>query len=232
MIRVLIAEPITLTREGLVAVLGREKDIELAAIVRHADEVASAARSAWPDVALLAATFPERDAVATAVRDAAPGCRCAILGTGFRSGDLRRAAAAGVRGFLLGDSGAEYLTGAVRQLAVGEQVVDPRLSFGAACPLTTRETDALRAAAQGSSTTEIASVLCLSEGTVRNYLSRAIAKTGARNRVDAIRIAGESGWLLPGRNTSPLAIVRKYSYLRVTTDTGHMSAPRIDDISH
>lgn len=199
MIRVLIAEPITLTREGLVAVLGREKDIELAAIVRHADEAAPAALSAWPDVALLAATFAERDgvAVATAVRDAAPGCRCAILGTGFRSGDLRRAAAVGVRGFLLGDSGAEYLTGAVRQLAVGEQVVDPRLSFGAACPLTTRETDALRAAAQGSSTAEIASVLCLSEGTVRNYLSRAIAKTGARNRVDAIRIAGESGWLLP-----------------------------------
>jgi len=226
-IRVLIAEPITLTREGLVAVLGREKDIELAAIVRHADEAAPAARSVWPDVALLAATFPERDgvaatavrdgvtiatgarkgvavtgardgaAVATAVRDAAPGCRCAILGAGFRSGDLRRAAAAGVRGFLLCDSGAEYLTGAVRQLAVGEQVVDPRLSFGAACPLTTRETDALRAAAQGSSTAEIASVLCLSEGTVRNYLSRAIAKTGARNRVDAIRIAGESGWLLP-----------------------------------
>jgi two-component system, NarL family, response regulator DesR len=100
-----------------------------------------------------------------------------------------------VRGFLVWDSPAQFLTDAVRQLAVGRKVVDPRLSFREQCPLTTREADALRVAAEGSTTAEIATVLCLSEGTVRNYLSRAIAKTGSRNRMGAIRVAASSGWL-------------------------------------
>jgi two-component system, NarL family, response regulator DesR len=197
MIRILIAEPTTLTREGLVALLGRESDIELAATVRHREEVVTTARAVRPDVALLAATFPDRDgiAVAAGLRAAVPDCRCAILSSAWRSRDLQRAAAAGVRGFLAWDSPAQFLTNAVRQVAIGRQVVDPRLSFGQQCPLTTREADTLRAAAEGSTTAEIATALCLTEGTVRNYLSRAIAKTDARNRVDAIRIAGESGWL-------------------------------------
>jgi two-component system response regulator DesR len=197
MIRTLIAEPITLTREGLVALLGRESDIELAATVRRREEVVSTARAVRPDVALLAAAFPDRDGitVAAGMHAAVPSCRCAILSSGWRSRDLQRAVAAGVRGFLAWDSPAQFLTDAVRQLAVGRQVVDPRLSFPGRCPLTPREADALRAAAEGSTTAEIATVLCLSEGTVRNYLSRAIAKTGARNRVGAIRMAAESGWL-------------------------------------
>jgi two-component system, NarL family, response regulator DesR len=197
LIRILIAEPMTLTREGLVAVLGREGDFDVAAVARHGEEVARMALAVRPDVALLAAAFPGQDGivVSSALRKAVPDCRCAMLGASWRSGDMQRAAGAGVRGFLLCDSPVEFLTDAVRQIAGGRQVVDPRLSFGAQCPLTTREADALRAAAQGASTAEIAGVLCLSEGTVRNYLSRAIAKTGARNRVDAIRIAAESGWL-------------------------------------
>jgi two-component system, NarL family, response regulator DesR len=197
MIRILIAEPTTLTREGLVALLGRESDIELAATVRHREEVVTTARAVRPDVALLAAAFPDRDGitVAAGLHAAVPDCRCVILSSGWRSRDLQRAVAAGVRGFLVWDSPAQFLTDAVRQVAVGRQVVDPRLSFGEQCPLTTRESDTLRTAAEGSTTAEIATALCLSEGTVRNYLSRAIAKTGARNRVDAIRIAGESGWL-------------------------------------
>jgi two-component system response regulator DesR len=197
MIRILIAEPMTLAREGLVALLGRESDIELAATVRHREEVVSAARTVRPDVALLAAAFPDRDGitVAAGLHAAVPDCRCAMLSSGWRSRDLQRAVAAGVRGFLVWDSPAQFLTDAVRQVAVGRQVIDPGLSFGEQCPLTTREADALRAAAKGSPTAEIATVLCLSEGTVRNYLSRAIAKTGARNRVDAIRIASESDWL-------------------------------------
>jgi two-component system response regulator DesR len=197
MIRILIAEPMTLTREGLVALLGRESDIELAATVRRREEVVSTARAVRPDVALVAAAFQDRDGItlAAGLHAAVPDCRCAILSSGWRPKDLRRAVAAGVRGFLVWDSPAQFLTDAVRQVAVGRQVADPRLSFGEQSPLTTRETDALRVAAEGSTTAEIATVLCLSEGTVRNYLSRAIAKTGARNRVDAIRIAGESGWL-------------------------------------
>ena len=196
-IRTLIAEPVTLTREGLVALLGRETDIELAATVRSRDEVLATARAVRPDVALLAAAFADRDGitVAAGMHAAVPSCRCAILSSNWRSRDLQRAAAAGVRGFLAWDSPAQFLTDAVRQLAVGRQVVDPRLSLREQCPLTTREADALRAAAEGSTTAEIATVLCLSEGTVRNYLSRAIAKTGTRNRVGAIRVAAKSGWL-------------------------------------
>ena len=187
----------TLTREGLVALLGREDDIELAATLRRREEVVTTARAVRPDVALLAAAFPDRDGitVAAGLHAAVPDCRCAMLSSCWRSRDLQRAVAAGVRGFLAWDSPAQFLTDAVRQVAVGRQVVDPRLSLGQRCPLTTREADALRVAAGGSTTAEIARVLCLSEGTVRNYLSRAIAKSGARNRVDAIRIAAESGWI-------------------------------------
>lgn len=197
MIRILIAEPMTLTREGLVALLGRERDIELAATVWHCEDVVSRARAVRPDVALLAAEFPDRDGinVAVGVRAAVPSCRCAMLSHGWRSGDLKRAVAAGVRGFLVWDSPSQFLADAVRQLAAGRQVADPRLSFAEQCPLTPREADVLHAAAKGLRTAEIAADLCLSAGTVRNYLSRAIAKTGARNRIDAIRRAGESGWL-------------------------------------
>src|SRR3984957_5591086 len=152
MIRTLIAEPTTLTREGLVALLGRESDIELAATVRRREEVVITARTVRPDVALLAAAFPDRDGitVAAGLHAALPDCRCAMLSSWWRSRDLQRAVAAGVRGFLVWDSPAQFLTDAVRQVAVGRQVVDPRLSFGDRCPLTTREADALRAAADGS----------------------------------------------------------------------------------
>jgi two-component system response regulator DesR len=196
-IRTLIAEPVTLAREGLVALLGRETDIELAATVRSREEVLATARAVRPDVALLAAAFADRDGItlAAGIHAAVPNCRCAILSSSWRARDLQRAAAAGVRGFLAWDSPPQFLTDAVRQLAVGRQVVDPRISLREQCPLTTREADALRAAAEGSTTAEIATVLCLSEGTVRNYLSRAIAKTGTRNRVGAIQVAARSGWL-------------------------------------
>lgn len=197
MIRILIAEPMTVAREGLIALIGRESDIELAAAVQRREEVVTMARAMRPDVVLLAAAFPDRDGttVAAGLHAAVPDCYCAMLSSRWRSRDLQRAVAAGVRGFLAWDSPAEFLTDAVRQVAVGRQVADPRLSFSERCPLTTREADALRAAAQGATTAEIATVLFLTEGTVRNYLSRAITKAGARNRVDAIRIAGESGWL-------------------------------------
>src|SRR6202034_4038450 len=143
MIRILIAEPMTLTREGLVALIERENDIELAATVRRREEVVITARAVRPDVALLAAAFPDRDGitVAAGLHAAVPDCRCAMLSSWWRSRDLQRAGAA------------------------GGQVADPRLSFGRRCPLTTREADALRVAAEGSTTAEIATVLCLSEGT-------------------------------------------------------------------
>jgi len=184
-----------------VALLSREHDIELIAIVQRAEEVVAAARALRPDVVLLAAAFPGHDGIdiARALRAALPECRCAILSSGRRLRDVQRAIAAQVHGFLVHDCPAEFLTEAIRQLASGNKVIDPRLALGApgskACPLTSRELEALKAAAQGSTTAEIAASLFLTGGTVRNYLSRAIAKTGARNRVGAIRIAEESGWL-------------------------------------
>jgi two-component system response regulator DesR len=117
------------------------------------------------------------------------------LSSGRRLRDVQRAIAAQVHGFLVHDCPAEILTEAIRQLASGNEVIDPGPALGAPCPLTSREAEALKAAAQGSTTAEIAASLFLTAGTVRNYLSRAIAKTGARNRVGAIRIAEESGWL-------------------------------------
>lgn len=197
MIRTFVAEPTTLTREGLVALLSREHDIDLIATVQRADEVVSAARALKPDVVLLAAAFPGHDGIdiARALRAALPECRCAILSSGRRLRDVQRAIAAQVHGFLVHDCPAETLTEAIRQLASGNKVIDPGPALGAPCPLTNREAEALKAAAQGSTTAEIAASLFLTAGTVRNYLSRAIAKTGARNRVGAIRIAEESGWL-------------------------------------
>lgn len=197
MIRTFVAEPTTLTREGLVALLSREHDIELIATVQRAEEVVLAARALKPDVVLLAAAFPGHDGIdiARALRAALPECRCAILSSGRRLRDVQRAIAAQVHGFLVHDCPAEILTEAIRQLASGNKVIDPGPALGAPCPLTSREAEALKAAAQGSTTAEIAASLFLTAGTVRNYLSRAIAKTGARNRVGAIRIAEESGWL-------------------------------------
>jgi len=200
-IQTLVAEPTTLTREGLVSLLSREHDIKLIATVRRAEEVMPTALALKPDVALLAAAFPGHDGIAIArtLRAALPGCRCAILSAGRRPRDLRRAIAAHVHGFLVHDSPAEFLAEAIRQLASGNKVIDPGPTLSApgsrACPLTTREAEALHAAAQGLTTAEIATSLCLTAGTVRNYLSRAIEKTGARNRIDAIRIADESDWL-------------------------------------
>lgn len=201
MIGTLVAEPAALIREGLVAVLGREIDIEVVAALQRGGEVIPAALALRPQVALLAATFPDFEGIplAQALQAAVPECRCAILGTDRRPRDLQGALAANLDGYLIYDCPPEFLTEAIRQLAAGKKVIDPSLTFSVlgrhTSPLTAREAEALLAAAQGASTAEIALVLSLAEGTVRNYLSRAIAKTGARNRIDAIRIANERGWL-------------------------------------
>lgn len=184
------------------ALPSRADDIELIAALRRAEEIVPAARALKPDVAVIAAAFPGHDgiSIALALHAALPGCRCAILSAGHRLRDVRRAAAAQIHDFLVHDCSPESIVAAIRDLATGKKVVHSGLSSGhapagTACPLTTREADALRLAAQGATTVEIAKDLCLSAGTVRNYLSRAITKVGARNRVDAIRIADYSGWL-------------------------------------
>jgi len=163
--------------------------------------VVAAARDAAPDVAMLDVEMPGLDglAAAAALRSEVPSCKVLIVTTFGRAGYLRRAMEAGALGFVVKDAPADQLADAVRRVALGERVVDPALAAatlaGGASPLTARERDALVSARDGATVADIAKLLFLSEGTVRNYLSSAISKTGTRNRVEALRVAEDNGWL-------------------------------------
>lgn len=191
-----------MVREALAALLGLEDDIEVVAQVSRGEAAVAAAREAQADVALLDIEMPGAmnglDAAA-ALRAELPRVRVVIVTTFGRPGYLRRAMEAGADAFLVKDAPAARLADAVRAVLRGEKVIDPALAAAAlsegADPLTPRERDVLRAAADGSLNAEIARRLHLSEGTVRNYLSTAIQKAGARNRTEAVRIARERGWL-------------------------------------
>jgi two-component system response regulator DesR len=200
-IRVLLAEDQTLVRGALRALLDLEDDIEVVAEVGRGDEVVGAARAHRPDVALLDIEMPGKDGI-EAARELAtelPGVRAVVLTTFGRPGFLRRAMEVGAAGFLVKDSPVAELARAIRAVVAGERVIDRDLAAAAlalgATPLSAREADVLRAAAGGATVADIAGRLFLSEGTVRNYLSSAIGKTGARTRVEAARVAEEKGWL-------------------------------------
>ncbi|AZS38689.1 Transcriptional regulatory protein DesR [Microbacterium lemovicicum] len=200
-IRLLIADDQALVRGALSALLGLEPDIDVVAEVGRGDEVVDAAASAHPDVALLDIEMPGMDgiAAAAALRTAVPACRVLIVTTFGRPGYLKRAMQAGASGFVVKDTPAAQLADAVRRVAQGLRVVDPALAADSLAqgdsPLTERETDVLEVARAGGSVGDIARILHLSEGTVRNHLSSAIGKTGGRNRADAARIAEQNGWL-------------------------------------
>jgi two-component system, NarL family, response regulator DesR len=200
-IRLLLADDQELIRTALGVMLELEDDFEVVASVGHGDEAVAAAKQHQPDVALLDIEMPGIDglAVAGVLAQEVPRCRSLILTTFGRPGYLRRAMESGARGFVVKDSPPERLAEAIRRVAAGERVVDPALAAttlaAGASPLTARERDVLVAARPGASVAEIAGKLFLSEGTVRNYLSSAIAKTGTRNRAEAVRTADERGWL-------------------------------------
>jgi two-component system response regulator DesR len=200
-IRILLADDQALVRSALAALLDLEDDFTVVAEVGRGDEVVEAARETAPDVALLDIEMPGLDglAAAAALGKENPGCRVLILTTFGRPGYLRRAMESGALGFVVKDAPAEQLADAVRRVAAGGRVVDPALAAatlaGGPSPLTGRERDVLVAARGGATVADIARKLFLSEGTVRNYLSAAIAKTGVRNRVEAIRVADDRGWL-------------------------------------
>jgi two-component system response regulator DesR len=200
-IRVLLADDQQLVRGALAALLSLEDDIEVVGQVGRGDEVAAAARELEPDVVLMDVEMPGIDglAAAAAVRATRPGTKILIVTTFGRTGYLRRAMEAGALGFVVKDAPADALADAVRRVARGERVVDPALAAttlaSGPSPLTGRERDVLVAARDGATVADIASRLFLSEGTVRNYLSAAIAKTGARNRMEALHIADDAGWL-------------------------------------
>jgi two-component system, NarL family, response regulator DesR len=201
MIRVLLAEDQAMVRGALAALLALEGDIDIVAEVGRGDEVVTVALATKPEVALLDIEMPGCDGItaAAALHAKLPSCRVLILTTFGRPGYLRKAMESGVVGFLLKDAPSAQLATAIRRAVAGERIVDPTLAMAALSegnnPLTERERGVLAAATGGASISEIASSLFLSEGTVRNYLSVAIQKLNAHNRVEAAHIAEQKGWL-------------------------------------
>ena len=200
-VRVLLAEDQAMVRGALSALLSLEDDIEIVAEASRGDEVLPAALDTLPDVALLDIEMPGGDGLEAAaiLHERLPSCLVVILTTFGRSGYLKRAMESGAVGFLLKDAPAYELADAIRRAMKGERVVDPALAAAALSegdnPLTEREREVLAASEGGAMIEDIADELYLSEGTVRNYLSTAIKKLGARNRVEAARLAEKKGWL-------------------------------------
>jgi two-component system response regulator DesR len=201
-IRLLLADDQALVRGALAALLDLESDLQVVAEVGRGDEVVEAAVRERADIALMDVEMPGLDGIAAtaALRRALPSCRVLVVTTFGRPGYLRRAVEAGASGFVVKDTPARQLAEAVRRVHAGLRVLDPALAeeslVSGASPLTARETEVLRAARGGDTVSDLAAVLHLSEGTVRNHLSAAIGKTGARNRAEAVRTAEQQGWLL------------------------------------
>lgn len=201
MIRVLLADDQHLVRGALAALLSFEDDITVVGEVDRGDRVREAVAEHRPDVLLLDIEMPGRDglAVAAELRAAGDPVRVVILTTFGRPGFLARAMEADVAGYVLKDARAEELATAIRRVAAGQRVIDPVLAAASRSvgdnPLTAREREVLRVAADGATIADVAGRLFLSEGTVRNYLSNAITKLGVRNRAEAVRLAETNGWL-------------------------------------
>ncbi|MEV5495849.1 response regulator transcription factor [Nonomuraea fuscirosea] len=198
MIRILIAEHLPLVRRGLLVTLAAEPGLRVVAEAGHAREVVSAARAAEADVAVVDLDLPGEPAAGLLAAHV-PRCRVLLLSAAPNPAQVREALAGAALGFMSLCVPPERLADGIRQVAAGRRAIEAELAVAALqCatnPLTRRELDVLRAAAGGARSTEIADELFLSVGTVRNHLSRIMCKTGARNRLDAVRIASDSGWL-------------------------------------
>ena len=201
MIRVLIAEDMHMIRGALVALLALEGDMQVVAELERGDEIVAAALRTRPDVAVVDIDLPGLDGLSAAERlhEELPECHTVVLTGLSQPGNLLRALKAHVRGFIVKDAPARTLADGIRRVYAGERVIDPDLVAAAletgSSPLTPREADVLRAAESGMPTDRIATSLALSPATVRNYLSNAMSKVGANNRIDAIRISRNAGWL-------------------------------------
>ncbi len=201
MLKILLAEDVHMVRGALAALLDMEHDLTVVAQVSSGDRIVPTALDTQPDVAIIDVDLPVVDGLTAAaeLHEKLPRCRTLILTGMGRPGTLRRAMSVSVSGFLIKDSPPERLAHAVRELAAGRRVVDPQLALTAwdvgEIPLSGRELQVLRFAAGGAEPPEIAAAMQVSVGTVRNYLTRIVTKLNARNRVDAIRIASEVGWI-------------------------------------
>lgn len=200
MIRVLIAEDQAMVLGALAALIDIESDLEVVGKAVSGDEALAQILALQPDVVVTDIEMPGLSGLELAAELAGRGSRARviILTTFARPGYLRRALDAGASGYLLKDAPSHRLADAIRRVHAGGRAVDPELAAEAwseADPLTDRERQVLRLAADGQSGADIAHDLHLSEGTVRNYLSEAISKVGAKNRVEAARLARAKGWL-------------------------------------
>jgi two-component system response regulator DesR len=199
-IRVLVAEDQAMVLGALSTLIGIESDLEVVASARNGREALALAFERRPDVVVTDIEMPGLSGLelAAELKRRGNAARVVILTTFARPGYLRRALEAGASGYLLKDSPSHQLADAIRRVHGGGRAVDPELASEAWSeddPLTDRERQVLRLAADGRSGAEIAGELHLSEGTVRNYLSEAVGKLGGRNKVDAARIARQKGWL-------------------------------------
>jgi two-component system response regulator DesR len=201
MIRILIAEDQALVLGALAALLRLEDDFEVVGQARDGRQALELCAALHPDIVLTDIEMPRMTGLelAAALAGDASTAKVVIVTTFARSGYLRRALAAGVRGYLLKDAPADTLAAAIRSVHGGGRAIAPELALeswsGAADPLNERERQVLRLAGEGGSGADIARALHLSEGTVRNYLSDAISKLGAGNRIEAFRLARDAGWL-------------------------------------
>lgn len=189
-----------MVRGALAALLNLESDLEVVAAVGDGEAAWTAVQRLQPDLLVTDIEMPQMTGIELAqrLRESGLETRVVIVTTFGRSGYLRRALDAGVRGYLLKDAPAEQLADALRQVHRGGRAIDPQLAvaaWGEEDPLTERERQVLRLAGEGVSTAEIGQRLHLSQGTVRNYLSEAIGKLGAGNRIEAYRQARQNGWL-------------------------------------
>jgi two-component system, NarL family, response regulator DesR len=200
-LKILLAEDVAMVRGAFVALIELEPDLKVVAAVENGTDIVPTALACQPDVAIIDIDLPGLDGLSAAEQLHAelPSCRTLIVTKLARAGTLRRALAAHVSGYILKDAPPEQLTAAIRRVAACSRVIDPQLALavweGGQNPLSPREHEVLRLAAEGSEPAEIAASLHLSVGTVRNYLTTIATKLNARNRVDAIKTAYDAGWL-------------------------------------
>ena len=200
-LKILLAEDVAMVRGAFVALIELEPDLKVVSAVENGREIVPAALACHPDVAIIDIDLPGLDGLSAAeqLHDVLPTCRTLIVTNLARAGTLRRALACHVSGYLLKDAPPELLTSAIRRVASGSKVIDPQLAMSAwegdQNPLSRREHEVLRLVAEGAEPTDIAAALHLSVGTVRNYVTTIVTKLNARNRVEAVKIAHEAGWL-------------------------------------
>ncbi len=200
MIKVIIVEDQALVRGAISALLDFEENINVVAQAENGLLALPLIEQFSPDIVLTDIEMPEMTGIELVEKLAVEqaNIKTMIMTTFSRSGYIKRSISAGVSAFILKEAPTEYLVDAINKVMQGKKVIDPELAISALddCdPLTEKERKALRLASEGLKTAEIATKLFLSEGTVRNYLSEAIAKLNAANRIDAARIAKQKGWL-------------------------------------